>query len=122
MLLSTLKKQSILSCLGEFEEYIKADLIVSVVPDLHLIQTIPCQYGLPLFPWYEGRSIHGPTVTNDETISVGALGQVEESILNLKHGPQQVFLKKPKLFCQNLSWQINSKNNSAFKRFYNRMR
>ena len=76
-----------MSFLGEFEEYIKADLIVSVVPDLHLIQTIPCQDGLPLFPWDEGGSIHGPTVTNDETVSVGALGQIEEGILNLKHGP-----------------------------------
>ena len=81
------KKPSILSCLGEFIEDIKSDLIVSVVPDFHLIQTIPGQDGLPLFPWDEGRCIHGSTVTNDETVPVSALGQIKESILNLKHGP-----------------------------------
>ena len=72
----------------------RADLIVAVVSDFDLVEAIPCEDAFPLLAGDEGRSIHGPTVANDQAVSVGVLGQVEEGVLNLKHRFEKVLLFK----------------------------
>ncbi len=72
--------------------FIFIDLVVAIVSDLDLVEAVPGEDGLPLLSRDEGGGVHGAAVANDETITIRAFGQVEESIFNLEHCFQQIFL------------------------------
>jgi len=67
--------------------------VVSVVPDVHLVQLVLVHQLLPLLPGDEGRGVHGSPVADDETVPLAGLGQGEERVLDLNHRPQQVLLE-----------------------------
>ena len=75
-------------CRNESSTY----LVVTVVPDLDLVEAVPGEDGLPLVPGDEGRSVHGSAVADDEAVPVGAFGKVEEGVLHLQHRLQEILL------------------------------
>ena len=74
--------------------FVLINLIVAIVSDFDLVEAVPGKDRLPLLAWDEGGGVHGAAVADDKAIAIRAFGQIEESIFNLEHCFQQVFLKK----------------------------
>ncbi len=60
-------------------------LIVSIVSNLNLVETISGEDALPLVARDEGWGVHGATIANDQAIAIRRFGQVKKCILDLEH-------------------------------------
>ena len=68
-------------------------LVVAVVADVDLVHLVPEHHLLPVLLGHEGGGVHGAAVADDQTVALARLGQREEGVLDLDHGPQQVLLR-----------------------------
>ena len=71
----------------------EAHLVVAVVADIDLVHLVPEHHLLPVLLGHEGGGVHGASVADDQAVPLTGLGQREEGVLDLDHGPQQVLLR-----------------------------
>lgn len=68
-------------------------LVVSVVPEVHLIIIVHLEDPLPLVLGEVGGAVHGAAVANDQAVAGLGPRQAEVRVLQLKHGLQEVGLE-----------------------------